>query len=188
MFSIDEYKEAVRFLSTQKIDFVIQNEGDEHAKVIFTNMFRTAEHHIRLAANTLRNPVVDSREYQDALDIFLGKGDTQLDIIINHIPESISQQSSDNIYQRLRHNPAYGQGRIRIKTANGNHFYLGDNQDKPINFCVADGRMYRIENDIEKRTAFVNFNDPDKSDELGNVFDNTFNKLQESVDLTQYFE
>ena len=187
MFSIEEYKEAVEFLSKHKMNYVIQNEGDEHAKVIFTSIFRTAEHHIRLAANTLRNQVVDSREYQDALDIFLGKGDTQLDIIINHIPDSITQQTGDNIYKRLRYNPAYEQKRIRIKTANGEHFYLGDNYDKPINFCVADERIYRIENDIEKRKAIVNFNDPSKSGELRNVFDNAFDKLQTTVDLMQYF-
>lgn len=187
MFTIEEYKEAVDFLSTHKKNIVIQNEGDEHAKIIFSGLFKTAEHYVKLAANTLRNPVVDSSDYQNSLDIFLHKENARLDIIVNHVPETISEQSNNNIYQRLRRNPAYNEGRIRIKSADGNHFFMGGDQANPINFCVADGRMYRIEDNIEQRTAIVNFNDPIKSEELEKVFDKAFAELTTDVDLKQYF-
>ena len=63
MASIEEYRKAVEYLATQKRDFDIHNEGDEYAKVIFTNLFLNARKTLRIAANSLRNSVVDSTEY-----------------------------------------------------------------------------------------------------------------------------
>ena len=60
-------------------------------------------------------------------------------------------------------------------------------EKKPVNFCVADGIMYRLENDIVKRTAICNFGNSDKAVPMEKVFDEVFNSLDANVDLNQYF-
>ena len=184
MASIEEYRKAVEYLATQKRDFDIHNEGDEYAKVIFTNLFLNARKTLRIAANSLRNSVVDSTEYLDALDSFLGRDGTTLQIIISHLPENASEDSTLNIYRRLRLNPAYSQGRIHIKNAKRCIFRIGDT---PANFCVADGLMYRIENNIERRTALCNFGNSSRAKLLEERFDEGYNSIEQELDLSLVF-
>lgn len=184
MFSMEEYKEAVRYFASKKKNFDIHNEGNDCAKVIFTNLFLNASNEIRIVANTLRNPVVDSPDYQDALCSFLAREDSTLHIIINHLPDTVGDATNQNIYRRLYLHPAYKEGRIIIKNAGRDRFFL---RKKPVNFCVADGLMYRVENDIEKRTAFCNFGNPEKAEPLERLFDNVFDKIEDKVDLNNYF-
>lgn len=184
MTPIDEYRQAIEFLASQKLNFDIHNEGDEYAKVVLSNIFMNARNFVRIAANSLRNVVVDSQEYLDALCIFLGRGNTLLNIIISELPENASEESNFNIYRRLFLNPAYAEGRIHIKNAEKSLFSL---DEKPANFCVADGLMYRIENDIVKRTALCNFGNKTRALKLEDVFDKGFNNLENEVDLNNLF-
>lgn len=182
MVTIEKYSEAVEFLASQKKNFDIHNEGDDYARVIFSNIFKNARHTIRIAANSLRNVVVDSPEYQDALCSFLGRDNTLLQIIISQLPESANENSSSNIYRRLFLNPAYSEGKIHLKNAGRNLFTIGG---KPANFCVADGLMYRIENDIEKRTALCNFGNESRALKLEEIFDRGFQSLGDELDLSK---
>lgn len=184
MESMEEYRRAVEYLASQKMDFDIHNEGDEYAKVVFSNLFINARKTVRIAANTMRNNVVDSQEYQDALDSFLGREGTSLQIIISQLPDNALEDSTSNIYRRLSLNPAYSAGRIHIKNANRPLFMM---HDKPVNFCVADGKMYRVENDIEKRTALCNFGNSRRAVFLEDVFDRGYGLLGEELDLNQLF-
>ena len=184
MTSIEEYRLAVEYLASQKKDFDIHNEGNECAKVIFSNIFMNAKKSVRIAANTLRNDVVDSPEYQDALDTFLSNEDAELKIIIRELPVTATDDSPNNIYHRLYRHPAYLSGRIQIRNAKKDLFHIGS---KPANFCVADGTMSRIENDVIKRNALCNFGKKDRAVKLEEVFDQGFSSLQEVVDLKQLF-
>lgn len=184
MTSLEEYRQAVEYLASQKKDFDIHNEGNDCAKVIFSNIFLNAKKTVRIAANTLRNEVVDSAEYQDALDAFLSNEGAELKIIIHNLPESATEDSSSNIYRRLYRHPSFLTGRIQIRNANGDLFRLGV---KPVNFCVADGVMSRIENDVVKRNALCNFGRKDRAAKLEEIFDRGFSSIQDVVDLKLMF-
>lgn len=184
MFTIDDYKEAVSYFASRKQNFSIKNEGDDCARVIFTNIFLNASKEIRIAANTLRNNVVDSPEYQDALTSFLSREGATLHIIIHNLPDNVGEKTNTNVYRRLFLHPAYKEGRVVIKNAGTDRFFI---EKKPVNFCVADGIMYRLENDIVKRTAICNFGNSDKAVPMEKVFDEVFNSLDANVDLNQYF-
>ena len=95
-----------------------------------------------------------------------------------------TENISTNIYKRLKLNPAYQKGRIEIKNAGHDRFFLGK---KPVNFCVADGLMYRVEDDIERRTALCNFGDAKKAEALEYAFDKVFCQIPNTVDLNQLF-
>lgn len=184
MTSLEEYRLAVEYLASQKKDFDIHNEGNECAKVIFANIFINAKSTVRIAAKTLRNDVVDSSEYQDALDSFLSNEGAVLKIIISCLPENATEDSPNNIYRRLQRHPAYLSGRIQIRNANRDMFHLGT---QPANFCVADGIMSRIENDVVKRNALCNFGKKDRAAKLEEVFDKGFSSIKDVVDLNQLF-
>lgn len=184
MTSLEEYRLAVEYLASQKKDFDIHNEGNECAKVIFANIFKNAKSSVRIAANTLRNDVVNSSEYQNALDAFLSNEGAELKIIISHLPDNATEDSPNNIYRRLHRHPAYLSGRIQIRNANRDIFHLGT---QPANFCVADGIMSRIENDVVKRNALCNFGKKDRAAKLEEVFDKGFSSIQEVVDLNKLF-
>lgn len=184
MLPIEEYRQAIEFLASHKQNFDIHNEGNDYAKVVLSNIFKNARHSVRIAANTLRNVVVDSQEYQDALCSFLSRDNALLQIIVSNLPENVSEQSNNNLYRRLHLDPAYSQGRIHIRIAGRNLFRIGE---KPANFCVADGIMYRLENDIEKRTALCNFGNAERALKLESIFDKGFNILGSDVDLNNLF-
>lgn len=185
MFTIEEYKEAVCFFASSHKDFMIKNEGNDCARIILSNIFLNATKTLRIVANNLRNEVVDSKEYQDGLDSFLSRDGSVLKIIINELPDNVTEDSNANIYRRLSRNPAYQTGRIQIKTSGKNLFFL---KDKPIHFCVADSIMYRVEDDIVKRMAICNFGDSKLAERLESAFDAAFNSIQGMVELKKLFE
>lgn len=184
MINIDEYKQAVSSLASRRINFNIRNEGDDFAKVIFANIFQNATRTVHIVANSLRNSVVDSKEYLDSLDSFLGRDGAILQIILSKVPENLNEESSENIFCRLRRHPAYDEGRITIKDAKRDRFFI---KDTPVHFCVADAMMYRIEDDIAKRTALCNFNDPIKAKQFDDIFKQGFESITDVVDLTHLF-
>lgn len=184
MFSLDEYRLAVEFFASRHRDFDIKNEGNDCARVVLTNLFLNARHRIRMVAHTLRNEVVDANEYQDSLDSFLARKDARLQVVIHHLPEIAKEVISSNLYRRLRFNPAYEEGRIEIKVAGRDRFFIGD---KPVNFCVADGMMYRLENDIDRRIAICNFGNKKRAEELESVFDHGYESIKETVNLKELF-
>ena len=52
-----------------------------------------------------------------------------------------------------------------------------------IHFCVADGCMYRIENDTKERCASCNFYDTDISEKLSNSFMQAYNQCTTTFSL-----
>ena len=186
LFTMEEYKNAVKYYADEKKDYLFHNQGSVHAKIIFENIFRTASDHIRIAANNLWNKdVVNTPEYLTALESFLDKPNTKLDILLINEPpiNEVRQECESNIYKMLFEHRAYRAGRIQIHCGNGKSF---KRKDKVIHFCTADGRMYRLESDVEQRSATCNFNDAEQTTILDINFDRNF-PTAASVNLNIYF-
>ena len=61
---MEEYRRTVEAYASRHENYLFHNEGNEHALIIFENIFRNANDTIRIAANNLCNPeVVDRKEY-----------------------------------------------------------------------------------------------------------------------------
>lgn len=180
------YAENVREKAFRPTDYLFHNEGNAHALIICKNIFSTAESKIRIAANQLYNDeVVNTPEYIAAMQDFLDKPDTSLDIIIRTAPNREAVHQNGTFYGMLYEHPAYKSGRVIIKVGDGKSFK--DNNGKIMNFCVGDDRMYRFEDDIERRTAIANFKDPKTAKELSQKFDAVFNVLPHTLNLFDYF-
>lgn len=175
------YAENVRDKAARKEDYLFHNEGNAHAKIILENLFINADNHIRMAANTLNNEVVNSREYRDAMSVFLDKDNTRLDIIITRIPGKSEVNMDDSLYGMLLNHRAYADGRITVKSGDGKSFR--DKDGERVNFCTGDDMMFRLEDNIEARTAVANFNDPDTTHALIIMFDRVFGNIEKKFNL-----
>lgn len=80
---MEEYRRIVEAYAARHENYLFHNEGNEHALIIFENIFKNANDTIRIAANNLCNSeVVDRKEYVEPLIKFLDNGGT-LKILLN---------------------------------------------------------------------------------------------------------
>ena len=184
--TLDEYRKAVEWYARKKEDNMLHNKGNDHALIIFENLFKYSEEHVRIFAKDLANEeVVNRKEYIDAVKTFIEKPKTKLDILITTFNDEVRRIDRDvNLFYVLRKSKAYQEGRIKIKTTKGMIFRI---QGQPIHFCTSDGHAYRMERDIEHRVAHCNFGDKNTTKSLEDTFDKAFNQCINDVDLKRYF-
>ena len=169
------YEESVAYAADNKLNNVIYNKGEEHAIIIFHNIFRTAEREIVLYAKnifSLDNKVTTNAKYISSLTNFLEKEGTKLKIVLT----DCNADTDTNI---LREHLMLYRDKIEIK-ANEQQTVKID--DTLIHFCTADGRMYRMEYDIKDRKARCNFNDQTSCTKFNSIFNILFtNKDAKSI-------
>lgn len=184
--TLDEYRKAVEWYARKKEDNMLHNKGNDHALIIFENLFKYSEEHVRIFAKDLANEeVVNRKEYIDAVKTFIEKPRTKLDILITSFNDEVRKIDRDfNLFYVLRNSKAYKEGRIKIKTTKGMVFRI---QGQPIHFCTSDGHAYRMERDIENRVAHCNFGDKTTTKSLEITFDKAFEQCINNVDLKRYF-
>lgn len=179
---LTDYSEAVAAYAASHNNYLFHNRGNEHALIIFSNIYRNAKSTIRIAANSLCNTdLVDKYEYISAVKCFLDKPNTKLRMILSHMDES--QMNSSLFFFTLFTHEAYKEDRIDIRYGNGKEFRKGG---KTIHFCTVDSNMYRIEDDIQNRCARCNFGDESTTVKLENIFDAAFESLPQ-IHLDQIF-
>lgn len=184
--TLEEYRKAVEWYARKKEDNMLHNKGNDHALIIFENLFKYSEEHVRIFAKDLANEeVVNRKEYIDAVKTFIEKPRTKLDILITSFNDEVRKIDRDfNLFYVLRNSKAYKEGRIKIKTTKGMVFRI---QGQPIHFCTSDGHAYRMERDIENRVAHCNFGDKTTTKSLEITFDKAFEQCINNVDLKRYF-
>lgn len=165
--NIIDYKDAIEYFADYKINNVLSNSGNEYAIVIFDNIFKTAERNICLYAQDIfsnKNDVTVSSSYIESLQKFLSKEGTNLRIVLkdydeinscNHLRDILKQYSS----------------RIELRKNRKGEVKIGENR---VYFCIADGRMYRVEYDTNTRKARCNFNDNNAVSKYQTVFNQLF--------------
>ena len=186
---MEQYRTAVRNFAAKGTNYMFHNEGNEHALIIFTNLFANAREHIRIAANMLYNDeVVNTKEYIGSMKSFLDRRDSRLSILITTRPPVDGVRSHDketSFYWMLYNHPAFRQGRIEIKEGSGSYFHGEDGQQ--VNFCTCDSKMYRLESDVKLRKAVANFGDSASAIDLEQKFDAVYPTLKD-VCLKEYYK
>lgn len=162
-----DYTEAVEYFANNKVDNVLSNSGNEHAVVIFANMFKTAERNVCLYAKdifSVENVVSVSPLYMESLRKFLDKGDTKLRIVLKDYDEVTSCNILRDMLKQYT-------SKIELRRNKRGEVKIGDNS---VHLCIADGRMYRVEYDTESRKARCNFNDINAVSKYQTVFNQLF--------------
>lgn len=184
--TLEEYRNAVEWHAKNRIDNMLHNKGNEHALVIFENMFKYSTDHVRIFAKDLANmEVVNTKRYVESIKEFISRPGVKLDILVTDFNEEVKDIDKDvNLFYMLRSSWAYSANRIRIRTTNGMTFRM---QGNAIHFCTSDGHAYRLERDIDKRIAQANFGDAKTTEKLDSLFDDAFEKCVNKVRLEDYF-
>ena len=124
---------------------------------------------MRIAAESLTNlEVANNQEYLTALQFFLDRPETQLQILLSDAPQKPFEY---DLFRMLRGHEAYREGRVEIRDGKGRNFRRNG---LVCHFCTADSRMYRIETDITNRKAECNFGDKSTTEFLERIFDEAF--------------
>ena len=189
-YELVPYRAAVEEYARKRVDYLFHNRGAEHALIILSNLFENANKCIRIAAQKLcDNSVVNTQTYVESMKHFLDRENTTLNMLIVDVPSLEEVNSCDRsncFYWMLYNHPAYKEGRIQLRQGNGRAF-KDSKSGNFINFCTGDDRMFRLENNVEARTAIANFNDCAYTNELITAFDAVYPD-QEPVDLHYYFQ
>lgn len=170
------YEDAVEYFAVKKENEVLSNSGPDHAVIIFKNIFRTAENEISLYANDIfspKNPITTDFVYMDAMESFLDKKDARLRIILRNYNEETSNNPLRDLIRK------YPSEKVIFRVNRDNDVCI---EDQKVHFCLADGRMYRMEYATEERKARCNFNDPDSVRRYQIVFNQLF-KSSEKANL-----
>ena len=176
--SMLEYQQTVETFAKTGTNFLFHNQGNEHALIVFKSIFQNARRLICIAADSLANlEVANSDEYITSLKEYLNQENSRLQILLANPKPDMKKIP---LFEMLKLHPAYQQGRIEIKDGQGKNFRRNGNV---FHFCVADNRMYRIESDIDQRSAECNFGDMTKSALVLNLYSNAFNKISECCTL-----
>jgi hypothetical protein len=158
---IGSYKLAIENLANKRESFNFTNSGAEHACVVMSNIFRTADTNVYLFAKNL-NGMVSKGDYLTQLDNYLKKDNSKIDILLEENP-SENSQAIEVLKKSKNQN-------IKISIAN-KELLSSRSKDKIYHFTIADNRMFRFETDTENYTAVCDFNDPTSFKVLKNLFE-----------------
>lgn len=175
---MNKYKDFVSSLAKSKIDKLFLNSDKEHAIVVLVNLFQIANNTLRIFAGSLCKEVANSTEYVEAISDFIERGG-KVRILLNKYDENLAINS--NLFKRLAYYISEGKD-IQVKRCEIKPYLNNDPEKKEIHFTVADETAYRIETDIEKRTAECNYNNPVMAKSMASFFDNLFAQ-QDSVGI-----
>lgn len=178
---MNTYKKFVSDLAKGHVDRVFLNSDEEHALIVFANLFKTAKDTIRIFAGCLCEHVGNESEYIEAISDFIERNG-KIRILLNKFNENLIRES--NLFKRLAYYKSEGHDIIIKKTTA--RFHLTKEPLKEVHFTVVDEIGYRIETDIEERTAECNFNSPALAKSIANSFDETFNsEHSELIDINK---
>ncbi len=154
------------------------NENKEHASAVMACIFRNSKDIVRIMAKSLSGDVSGNDEYRSALFGFLNKGG-KLKVLLNgYTPDILNTSKILSVFKA--HNSLAPANRVVVKNAHGLRFTLSSTGNEA-HFTVGDNRLYRVEKDVEKYTAFGSFNDSSACNKLIESFDLAFDSPNHSV-------
>ncbi len=177
--AIEEYRQFVVSLAEgnngEGINRTFLNSDKEKALIVLAQLFKKAKENVRIFAASLCHYVGTETEYIESLSDFIESGGN-VKILLNNYDENELQQS--DLFKRLAYYKSEKYN-ITVKSTNVKPYYVGDENKNEVHFTIADNKGYRIETDVEKRTAMCNFNNPEFAEPTVQFFDHIFNAAKE---------
>lgn len=178
MKNISEYKVFVHTLARNSEDRIFLNSDEDKAIVVLVQLIQNAQQELRIFAGNLCNLIGDNSDYIIAISEFIERGGI-VRILLNSYNSTYAKNS--NLFKRLAYHIAQGRN-VLVKETHAKPYRTSDIERKEIHFTVGDSVAYRIETDIEKRTAECNFNSPQVAKGIADFFDELF-EADESKDI-----
>lgn len=180
---IDEYRDFVKYLADTKDTRIFLNSDEDHALEVLVQLFHQATSSIKIFAGCLYEHVGNQSEYISALSDFIEKGG-ELRILLNNYNQEKARESL--LFKRLAMYAKQNKN-IEVKETNAKAFFRTE-PEQEIHFTVVDNIGYRIETNIEKRTARCSFNDSKIATATAEFFDKLYtDKRAQHIDLNNIF-
>lgn len=181
---MENYKSFVKNLAQNKVDRVFLNSDTEHAIDVLPEIFRISKTIVRIFAGSLCNEVGNAPEYIESLSDFIERGG-EVRILLNKYDPELAKTS--NLFKRLAYYHSLKK-KVAVKHTTTSFYRSNDPEKKEVHFTLGDDHAYRIENDIEKRTATCNLNSPELTQHLIAQYDTAFSREDsESINLSELF-
>lgn len=146
------YRESFRRMIATDASDIIENISSDHAVVIIQELIRAAKRDVCIICHKLSSYVYENKETLDAINEALGRSVTFHVAVKSGTPEAIG---CVNLLKSAK------QQEIRRVCADSMHVP---------DFCVVDGKRWRIETHPEKREAKVCANDSVLGEKMSQVF------------------
>lgn len=178
------YIEYISLLSHNKVNKDFSNSDEMHAIEVLVKIFEQSKDCVRIFAQSLcNNQVSNNPKYITALSDFIERGG-KVEIAINSYNEEDIRQS--NLFKRLAYYLKQD-GRVEIYKTEAKPYLSNDIEQKEVHFTIGDDIAYRLETDIEKRTAICNFNSPERVKVLIEFFEK-IKAASQAINLQTIFE
>ncbi|MDR1729992.1 MAG: hypothetical protein LBR52_04950 [Prevotellaceae bacterium] len=187
---MENYRKFIKHLSNSQSPKEFLNSDEDHALVIFEQLFSQAKKDIRIFAGSLccdsdkNYHVANDSQYISALSEFVERGG-KVKIILNDFNPVAAVKS--NLMRRLLYYKVEFHDRIEIKTTTTKLSYKEDVEQKSIHFTVIDNNAYRIETNIEQRSATGSFNNEEVAVGLIRIFDDIYQNKSQNLDIVKLF-
>ncbi|WP_296006666.1 hypothetical protein [uncultured Alistipes sp.] len=179
-----KYIEYISQLANNKINKNFSNSDEDHALEVLIKIFQSSNKIIRIFAGSLCSDVPNDPRYIAALSDFIERAG-QVRILLNDFNTESAKNS--NLFKRLAYYTSLDNTDIQIHKTPAKPYLKKDPQKNPVHFTVGDANAYRVETDIEKRTANCNFNHPEGAENLIAFFDQIERSHAEKIDLNKCF-
>ena len=165
--------------SKSNVDFL--NSDEEHALAVLVQIFMSAGNTLRIFAGALCSSVPSNPLYISALSDFIEKGG-KLTIALNKF--SKEEATNSNLFKRLAYYIEVGKD-VHIYSTVARPYLVSDPLKNEIHFTIGDNCSYRVETDIERKTAKCNFNNPEAAANLIDFFDKVVSNPDHSHEITE---
>lgn len=166
MSKIQDYIDFVEALATEGENKIFFNSGPLHAAAVMSTIFKHANKNVKIFAGDFSGAVSNREIYLSQLNNYLARPDTNLEIIL---------QNDSNIHKSKIFDVLRGKRNVKLTQSPFKVTRRVLEDDVPVHFTVADGKMFRIETDVDNFYAECNFNDVEKASQLTSLFDNLMN-------------
>lgn len=182
MDSILEYRKFVSDIATNAESRTFLNSDEEHGLIVYLNLFKIANEHVRIFAGNLCEHIGNKSEFVEAISEFIERGG-KVSLLLNNYDEEAIVKSP--LFMRL----AYYASEKKDVTVKMTEVSATLGENRQVHFAIADDIAYRLETNVQERTALCNFNNATVAKKLISVFDTIFtsDEYSHTIDLIKLF-
>lgn len=186
--NLRSYAEMLEKLAIEKKEVVFFNSSAEHASLVLQTIFRHAENEIKIFAGNFNSDFCSQEAFLNSFQEFLKKDNTKLKVLLCDLDNG-KVPNNKVVSMVMRYQSRFPE-RVNIKHSLVKVYEKNDtvtsqsDTRKKVHFTLADGRMYRVENDTINHIAKGSFNDPSQTEEMNKVFDTIFESSTYSENLS----
>lgn len=181
-----DYKRFIHGLAENNINRVFLNSDEGKMLDVFTELFNHSQNEVRIFAGSLCNQTTNSCEYIEALSDFIDRNG-KLIILLNSFNENEAKNS--NLYKRLAYYQSEKENSVKIRTTDSKPYIIIRNEKQYVHLAIGDAKFYRLETDIDARTAICNTTDSETAFKYRQFFDKIWEKSSnKDLELSSIFD